>query len=166
MKFHHLGQLLLDTNCLLLVMKMFTMQDVSTTVISKAEWPDEKYVLFRELRYIMRLRQASFFRYCFLNFAKNPQPMRVEDTMLVAPRRTVTHTNTLPNGVKSEEDVDLLTEFSWRNFFSTINYAKIMQKLSKHRSHRIRMLVQYKSAVRSFLNYVYRFSLIRLLRRF
>ena len=43
MKFHHLGQLLLDTNCLLLVMKMFGMQDVSTTVVSKADSPDNKY---------------------------------------------------------------------------------------------------------------------------
>lgn len=41
----------------------------------------------------------------------------------------------------------MLTEFSWRNFFFTINFAKVMQKLSKHRSHRIRMLVQYKSTV-------------------
>jgi pterin-4a-carbinolamine dehydratase len=56
-------------------------------------------------------------------------------------------TTTLPNGEKRDEEVDLLTDFSWRNFFSTINFAKIMQKLSKHRSHRIRMLVQYKSSV-------------------
>ncbi|KAA1466295.1 hypothetical protein DENSPDRAFT_831103 [Dentipellis sp. KUC8613] len=128
MKFHHLGQLLLDTNCLLLVMKMFGMQDVSTTVVSKAESPDN-----------------NFFRYCLLHFAQVPQPTRIEDSMVSAPRRTITRVTTLPNGVKSEEDIDMLTEFSWRNFFSIINFAKVMQKLSKHRSHRIRMLVQYKS---------------------
>jgi Domain of unknown function (DUF3402) len=50
----------------------------------------------------------------------------------------------------TQEEVDMLTEFSWRNFFFTINFAKVMQKLSKHRSHRIRMLVQYKSTVASF----------------
>ncbi|KAI0053040.1 hypothetical protein FA95DRAFT_1552928 [Auriscalpium vulgare] len=128
MKFHHLGQQLLDTNCLLLVMKMFGMQDVSMTVVSRAESPD-----------------YNFFRYCLLNFAKNAQVSRAEDSMLSPPRRTVTKTTVLPNGMKTEEDVDMLTEFSWRNFFSTINFAKIMQKLSKHRSHRIKMLVQYKS---------------------
>ena len=64
-----------------------------------------------------------------------------------ASRQTTVRTTTLPNGQKHVEEVDLLTEFSWRNFFSTINFAKIMQKLSKHRSHRIRMLVQYKSSV-------------------
>lgn len=89
----------------------------------------------------------SFFRFCLLKFAKNPQVSRPEDDMIKAPRQAVTRTITLPNGEKREEEVDLLTEFSWRNFFATINFAKIMQKLSKHRSHRIRMLVQYKSSV-------------------
>jgi len=40
----------------------------------------------------------------------------------------------------------MVTEFSWRNFFSTINFAKVMQKLSKGRSHRIWLLIQYKSS--------------------
>lgn len=65
--------------------------------------------------------------------------------------RTASHvvmeSKTLPNGQKHEEEVEMLTEFSWRNFFSAINFAKIMQKLSKSRSHRIWMLVQYKSSV-------------------
>ncbi|PCH41137.1 N1221-domain-containing protein [Wolfiporia cocos MD-104 SS10] len=129
MKFHHLGQQLLDTNCLLLILKMFGLQEVSVTVVSKADSPEN-----------------NFFRYCQSNFARNPQPNRPEDNMLKAPRQTITRITTLPNGLKHEEEVDMLTDFSWRNFFSIINFAKIMQKLSKHRSHRIRMLVQYKSS--------------------
>ena len=42
MKFHHLGQLLLDTNCLLLILKMFGLQEVSVTVVSRAEAPENK----------------------------------------------------------------------------------------------------------------------------
>ncbi|KZV65815.1 hypothetical protein PENSPDRAFT_668143 [Peniophora sp. CONT] len=132
MKFHHLGQHLLDTNCLLLVMKMFGMQDVATTVVARHESPDH-----------------NFFRFCLLNLSKNPQPQRGppsgDDYMSSSPRRTITRTSTLPNGNTHEEEIDMLTEFSWRNFFATINFAKIMQKLSKDRAHRIRMLVQYKS---------------------
>ncbi|SRR6266404_2267367 len=90
---------------------------------------------------------VSFFRYCLLHFSRNPQPSRVEDNMLSPPRRAVTRTTILPNGATTNEEIDMLTEFSWRNFFFTINFAKVMQKLSKHRSHRIRMLVQYKSTV-------------------
>ena len=44
MKFHHFGQLLLDSNCLLLILKMFGLQEVSTTVVAKNESPDHKSV--------------------------------------------------------------------------------------------------------------------------
>jgi len=67
--------------------------------------------------------------------------------MLRAPRQTVVRTIALPNGQTRQEDVELITEFSWRNFFSAINLAKIMQKLSKNRPHPIWMLVHYKSSV-------------------
>ena len=46
MKFHHLGQLLLDSNCLLLILKMFGLQEVSVTVVAKNDVPDQKYVPF------------------------------------------------------------------------------------------------------------------------
>ena len=42
MKFHHLGQLLLDTNCLLLILKIFGLQEVSTAIVSKADAPEHK----------------------------------------------------------------------------------------------------------------------------
>jgi hypothetical protein len=61
-------------------------------------------------------------------------------------RRIHQRSTTLPNGQTLEDEIEYMTDFSWRNFFSTINFAKIMQKLSKHRSHRIWMLVQYKSS--------------------
>ena len=44
MKFHHFGQLLLDSNCLLLILKMFGLQEVATTVVAKNESPDHKCV--------------------------------------------------------------------------------------------------------------------------
>ena len=42
-------------------------------------------------------------------------------------------------------------EYSWRNFFTTINFLKVLQKMTKHRSHRTFMLQQYKSSVSSLL---------------
>ncbi|KAG6866536.1 hypothetical protein C0991_003080 [Blastosporella zonata] len=129
MKFHHLGQHLLDTNCLLLILKIFGLQEVATSVVSKADSPDH-----------------NFFRYCLINFSKNPQPIRPEDNLPRPSRHTVIRTTTLPNGGTHEEEIEQVTEYSWRNFFTAINFAKIMQKLSKGRSHRIWMLVQYKSS--------------------
>lgn len=45
MKFHYLSQLLVDSNCLLLILKMFGLQEVSTSVRTKNDRPDHKYVL-------------------------------------------------------------------------------------------------------------------------
>lgn len=39
-----------------------------------------------------------------------------------------------------------ITDFSRRNFFSMINYLRILQKLCKRKAHRNLMLVQYKSS--------------------
>ncbi|KAF9076476.1 hypothetical protein BDP27DRAFT_1442530 [Rhodocollybia butyracea] len=131
MKFHHLGQLLLDTNCLLLLLKMFGLQEVSTALVSKAD-----------------SQENNFFRYCYLNFSKVSHQIRPEDNMNISkpPRYTIMKSISLPNGEVHEEEIEMVTDFSWRNFFATINFAKIMQKLSKNRSHRIWMLVQYKSS--------------------
>ncbi len=97
---------------------------------------------------VHRHLSSSFFRYCQTRFARRSESSGPGDEhMQRASRQTIVRTTILPNGQKHDEEVDLLTDFSWRNFFSTINFAKIMQKLSKHRSHRIRMLVQYKSSV-------------------
>jgi hypothetical protein len=62
----------------------------------------------------------------------------------------ITRVVVYPSGQRVEEEVELLTDFSWRNFFATINYVRIMQKLTKRRSHRIWLLVQYKSSVTAF----------------
>lgn len=39
-----------------------------------------------------------------------------------------------------------ITVFSFRNFFSAINYLHIMQKITRDKAHRCLLLVQYKSS--------------------
>jgi len=39
-----------------------------------------------------------------------------------------------------------ITNFSWRAFFTSINYVRIMQKICKNKAHRNLMLVSYKSS--------------------
>lgn len=39
-----------------------------------------------------------------------------------------------------------ITTFSWRAFFTSINYLRIMQKICKNKTHRNLMLVSYKSS--------------------
>ena len=56
-------------------------------------------------------------------------------------------TNSPRLGENGDEEVELISEYSWRNFFSTINFVKVLQKITKHRSHRTYMLNQYKASV-------------------
>lgn len=39
-----------------------------------------------------------------------------------------------------------ITDFSRRNFYSLINYLRVMQKICKHKAHRNLLMVQYKSS--------------------
>lgn len=56
---------------------------------------------------------------------------------------------TSPKGTEDDE-IELITEYSWRNFFSVINFVHILQKLTKRKTHRVLLLVQYKSSVGPF----------------
>lgn len=46
----------------------------------------------------------------------------------------------------SELPKEPITNFSWRTFFTSINYLRIMQKICKNKAHRNLMLVSYKSS--------------------
>lgn len=49
--------------------------------------------------------------------------------------------------LRDQDEPEIITTFSWRNFFSTINFVHVLQKLTKRKCHRILLLVQYKSSV-------------------
>jgi len=83
----------------------------------------------------------SFFRYCYLNCSPNAG----KDAPLDNHNPTTPPPNALVmiNG----EETEIVSTYSWRNFFTSINFVKILQKMTKHRSHRTCMLNQYKSSV-------------------
>lgn len=54
---------------------------------------------------------------------------------------------TSPGSGADDDEVELITDYSWRNFFSVINFVHILQKLTKRKTHRVLLLVQYKSSV-------------------
>lgn len=51
-----------------------------------------------------------------------------------------------PGFAGTELPTEPITDFSWRNFFSSINYLRVMQKICKNKAHRNLLLVQYKSS--------------------
>ncbi|PLW34135.1 hypothetical protein PCASD_11606 [Puccinia coronata f. sp. avenae] len=125
MKFHYLAQLLVDSNCLLLILKMFGLQEVGVQVKTKNECED-----------------YNFFRYCALYGSRFPTEACSKES--VAPKNSaILLARPTPLG---DEEVEVITDYSWRNFFSAINFVHILQKLTKGRVHRILLLVQYKSS--------------------
>ncbi|KAI9885462.1 MAG: mitochondrial Homoaconitase [Watsoniomyces obsoletus] len=149
LKFEYLAQLVLDSNYLPLMLKFFTHQDVDKSVAS----------------YIDR-SELGFFARCEA-FAKGPPgedddgddacppPIIRRHREQVVPPPVLLQPPADSTDAPSKSLVDELgcaiplspiTVFSWRNFFSTINFLRIMQKICKRKAHRNLLLVQYKSS--------------------
>ncbi|WWC89537.1 uncharacterized protein L201_004461 [Kwoniella dendrophila CBS 6074] len=135
LKFHYFAQLLFDSNCALLVLKMFGLTDLLNVVQTKNEMED-----------------SNFFRYCHLNCSRSP-PSPEDDLLLRQPKAKQTpplgsnsETPKTDGNAPADGEIELISEYSWRNFFSTINFLKILQKITKHRNHRTYMLTTYKSS--------------------
>ncbi|KAI0122820.1 required for hyphal anastomosis [Xylariales sp. AK1849] len=166
LKFEYLTQLLLDSNYIPLVLKLFAHQDVQQVVDSKTD----------------RL-EHSFFQFCNHRCRPGDQPM-LEPTEIDGPddesedeaapppikrrksppRPTPAAMSNGDTATKPEDqpptrpEVDELgypinplpkepiTDFSGRNFFALINYLRILQKICKNKAHRNLLLVQYKSS--------------------
>jgi hypothetical protein len=179
LKFEYFTQLLLDSNYLPLVLKLFAHQDIDKVVDSKTDRDEMRYVSsHRCVKWL--LTSYSFFAFCNTNSKHAPQPdlmdleqeesedeaapppikMRrefpvadAEDKLpalafqegQIAGKRTTPEVDEL--GLPTtEQPFEPITEFSWRNFFSSINFLRVMQKICKNKAHRNLLLVQYKSS--------------------
>ncbi|PYH94256.1 pheromone-dependent cell cycle arrest protein Far11 [Aspergillus ellipticus CBS 707.79] len=162
LKFEYMTQLLLDSNYLPLILKMFAHQDVDQAVAHRND---------RE--------ELGFFRFCHLHSNQAPESTTdldedssPSDDEAVPPpitrHRQDTDAGASVRGMSPEipppefeegphrPEVDELgyptappepiTVFSFRNFFSAINYLHIMQKITRDKAHRCLLLVQYKSS--------------------
>ncbi|PQE23102.1 putative required for hyphal anastomosis (HAM-2) protein [Rutstroemia sp. NJR-2017a WRK4] len=146
------------SNYIPLILKMFAHQEIDRVVVSRTD---------RE--------ELSFFAFCNANSKNVPSPPEPESEDDAAPppikmqretkaaasndqlpalafqegqhaaRRDVPEVDELGNPT-TEASPAPETEYSWRNFFSSINFLRIMQKICKNKAHRNLLLVQYKSS--------------------
>ncbi|KAL7412030.1 hypothetical protein BDY24DRAFT_394393 [Mrakia frigida] len=133
LKFQHLSQLLVTMNCPVVMVKTFQYPEPIEIVKAKTD-----------------LAEKNFFRYCHVNLSRYPQKDRPEDSLAIPTTRLGTRAgfgggagNKHP-GTSTDEEVELISEYSWRNFFSAINRTKIIQKLLKGRSEKIYQFNQHK----------------------
>ncbi|CAG8019633.1 unnamed protein product [Penicillium salamii] len=163
LKFEYMTQLLLDSNYLPLILKMFAHQDVDQAVAQKNDRED-----------------LGFFHFCNSNTdhplntgSHSDGDTESEDEAMPPPisrHRPDPTANGSALGLSEEEhladimhgsvrpEVDELgyptaplpkepiKTFSFRNFFSAINYLHVMQKITRDKAHRCLLLVQYKSS--------------------
>ncbi|KAK4510798.1 uncharacterized protein ATC70_005232 [Mucor velutinosus] len=100
LKYEYISQLLADSSCMLLILKMIGLQEVTDMVTAHTDVP-----------------YYSFLDYN-VNRTDHPEA-NIKDTTLYTNRR---------------------------NMYWSINFLRILQMLTKHKPHRIMLLVQYKSA--------------------
>lgn len=131
MKFNFISQLLVDSNCLLLILKMFGLTEINNQVKVVNEIPN-----------------FNFFKFCELNCGQEPRKPRPEDTVLAKQpfEGLPSPPLALANLNSSVEEVVYMDRYSFRNFFAGLNFTRILQKLTKRKIHRILLLVQYKSS--------------------
>lgn len=147
MKGHYFAQLLFDSNCLLLVLKMFGLSDVYVAVQTKNEEEDLKCV-YPSFRSTISKAHCSLFRYCHTMCSKGAGTEDYAANHLRRRSSSSEGPHQSPKLTKiNDQEVYLVHDYSWRNFFSTINFLKVLQKMTKHRLHRTFVLAQYKASV-------------------
>ncbi|OAX85010.1 hypothetical protein ACJ72_00602 [Emergomyces africanus] len=167
LKFEYMTQLLLDSNYLPLILKLFIHQEIDRAVAQKNDRDD-----------------LSFFHFCHVHsnqppeIATSPEPEEPDSEDDAAPppilRNARAQQSTTDNSARPPSpeklqsnppnrppplpEVDELgypnaplpaepiTTYSFRNFFSSINFLHIMQKITRDKAHRCLLLVQYKSS--------------------
>ncbi|KAI1191370.1 hypothetical protein F5B17DRAFT_426539 [Nemania serpens] len=166
LKFEYLSQLLLDSNYLPLVLKLFAHQDIQQVVDSKADHVEHSFFNFCNQRAHRGDRlptEASEIDAAddesddeaapppIRRHRSPPAPEESHGETEGGPKQTMEQTSSRPEVDELGYPVNPLpqepiTDFSRRNFFSLINYLRIMQKICKNKAHRNLLLVQYKSS--------------------
>ncbi|KAI9822226.1 MAG: Factor arrest protein 11 [Thelocarpon impressellum] len=157
LKYEYLTQLLLDSNYLPLILKLFAFQDLDKAVESKTDRDDLQF--FTMCRNLARQGSAedradgeSEDEACpppVIRLRRDQRPSAQAEA-----GQTTERSATNPKAPEVDElgyptsdpPAEPITSFSWRNFFSAINYLRIMQKICKNKAHRNLLLVQYKSS--------------------
>ncbi|KAF5647724.1 hypothetical protein F25303_5129 [Fusarium sp. NRRL 25303] len=167
LKFEYMTQLLLDSNYVPLVLKLFAHQDVQQVVDSKMDRAENSFFHFCNLLSQSRDKAAAD-SVQEEDEGDDEEIEESEDEAAPPPirrRRSPTAQNdddTDPNSdghasitrpevdelgyPLNQQPTEPITDFSRRNFFSLINYLRVMQKICKNKAHRNLLLVQYKSS--------------------
>ncbi|KAI9158689.1 Striatin-interacting protein [Paramyrothecium foliicola] len=185
LKFEYMTQLLLDSNYVPLVLKLFAHQDIQQVVGSKMDRTENSFFQFCNIRSRSKDKASSdpdddddddddevdeeegeeiqdeqAGADGESDDEAAPPPIKRRRSPPVPPMSTEQEDGSVQedNQLPARPEVDELgcpvnplptvpiTDFSRRNFFSLINYLRVMQKICKNKAYRNLLLVQYKSS--------------------
>ncbi|KAJ5166435.1 uncharacterized protein N7482_005216 [Penicillium canariense] len=164
LKFEYMTQLLLDSNYLPLILKMFAHQDVDHAVAQKNDREDLAFFHFcsEQSDHASETQQPgdgdteSEDEAVPPPISRHRPNLNTGSSSFQGPTPEDTISDTLDGPTRPEVDElgyptaplpkQPITVFSFRNFFSAINYLHIMQKITRDKAHRCLLLVQYKSS--------------------
>ncbi|KAH0609739.1 uncharacterized protein H6S33_012285 [Morchella sextelata] len=137
LKFEYLTQLLLDSNYLPLVLKLFNQHDTVVMVTTRTDRPEKSYWTLCNLHSTSPTPPP----------ATHPPTLRTPDSSpdsaCPPPIPKFPHSPLPPPPTTAPDPTNL---FAWRPFFTSITLLRTLQKTVKHKSHRNLSLVQYKSS--------------------
>ncbi|KAI0592434.1 Protein required for hyphal anastomosis [Pyrenophora tritici-repentis] len=161
LKFEYITQLLVDSSYVPLILKLLQLQEVEKIVNFRSEQEELNFFNFCRTH----SRNASEEDNADQQDGEKQDGESEEDDAAPPPIRLSRQDSTdsgvepaLPPAQLQPPEVDELgfptnelpkepiTNFSWRAFFTSINYLRIMQKICKNKAHRNLMLVSYKSS--------------------
>ncbi|KAF9346808.1 Factor arrest protein 11 [Mortierella sp. NVP85] len=116
--FNYVCQLLVDSNCLLLLLKIFGNAENPGNIHTKNE-----------------IEEYNFFKTCSILRKTRSEPDPEQARLAI-----------LKGAVADIGDPLPASYVCRRNMFAIINLLRVLQKLTKHKTHRILLLVQYKSS--------------------
>jgi hypothetical protein len=156
LQYEYLTQLLLDSNYVPLILKLWQTHEIG-----------------RACHYPLERPEASFFHFCQTNSRQGPpkadEPAVVEDDSEeddAAPppikrNRDENEETAFPPEPEYSHPPEIdelgypqtplpsapITTYSWRNVFTAINYLRVLQKITRRKTHRSLLLVSYKSSI-------------------
>ncbi|KAG4303134.1 hypothetical protein PCANB_000501 [Pneumocystis canis] len=120
LKFEFLSQIILDSNYIDTFNKLFSIYD--------------------PVEYISYISEIPYFNYFNTCNMQSENPNKHSDIIYDFPENIKTE-----NKGNKEINGGQIQQFSWRNLFSLVNHLKILQKLTKKKTHRNLILIQKKT---------------------
>ncbi|KAI5820109.1 hypothetical protein BZA77DRAFT_374257 [Pyronema omphalodes] len=143
LKFEYLSQLLWDSNLVPLVLKILNQQDIVHTLTTKTDRPERGYFQVCNLHSLSPRQYTNTSSESSSPDDACPPPIRFSNNQNPAPEQSGESSTPPPD----QQHQEVITEYSWRNFFTSINIMRILQKVVKGKAHRNLALVQFRSSV-------------------